>query len=117
MTPDSAIKLVSELLDLPLFDSEGNYCGCVDDVELAGGPGKDLRLKALLVGPGAYQGRLPKWAMALVKLIAGDRLTRVPMERVKTIRAEVQLDRPGRELGLDRSEKRARQWLPEVGAL
>jgi sporulation protein YlmC with PRC-barrel domain len=53
MTPDSSIKLVSELLDLPLYDNEGKYCGIVDDVELSGGPGKDLKLKAVLVGPGA----------------------------------------------------------------
>ena len=39
MTPDSPIKLVSELLDLPLYDSEGKYCGIVDDVELDGAPG------------------------------------------------------------------------------
>ena len=46
MTPDSLIKLVSELLDLPLYDNEGKYCGVVDDVELSGGPGKELKLKA-----------------------------------------------------------------------
>ena len=49
MTPDSPIKLVSELLDLPLYDSEEKYCGIVDDIELSGGPGKDLKLKALLL--------------------------------------------------------------------
>ena len=117
MTPDSPIKLVSELLDLPLYDSEGKYSGVVDDVELSGGPGKELRLKALLVGPGAYAGRMPRWAMALVKLIAGDRLTRVPMEQVRTIDSTVHLERPGRDLGLDRSEKAAGKWLPERGAL
>src|SRR5207248_11587575 len=67
MTPDSPIKLVSELLDLPLVDSEGKYCGVVDDVELIGGPGKELKLKALLAGPGAFTGRMPGWAMHLVK--------------------------------------------------
>jgi sporulation protein YlmC with PRC-barrel domain len=71
LRPDSAIKLVSELLDLPLLDTEGKYCGIVDDVELRGQPGRDLELKALLVGPGAYQGRLPAWVMGLVKTIAG----------------------------------------------
>src|SRR5205085_1945545 len=56
MKPDGRIKLVSELLDLPLIDSEGKYCGIVDDVELTG---KAAELTALLVGPGAYAGRLP----------------------------------------------------------
>ena len=67
MTPDGRIKLVSELLDLPLLDMEGKYCGVVDDVEFTGGAGKELKLKALLVGPGAYSGRVPAWAMWLVK--------------------------------------------------
>lgn len=117
MTPDSPIKLVSELLDLPLYDSEEKYCGVVDDVELSGGPGKDLKLKALLVGPGAYEGRMPRWAMPLVKLVAGNRMTRVPMEQVRTIGTAVHLERPGRDLGLHRSETAAGKWIPEGGAL
>jgi sporulation protein YlmC with PRC-barrel domain len=117
MTPDSPIKLVSELLDLPLYDSEEKYCGIVDDIELSGGPGKDLKLKALLVGPGAYSGRLPDWAMALVKLFAGDRLTRIPMDKVRTIGSAVHLECPGRDLGLHKSETAAGKWVPQRGAL
>jgi sporulation protein YlmC with PRC-barrel domain len=116
MTPDSRIKLVSELLDLPLYDREGQYCGVVDDVELSGGPGKQLKLKALLVGPGAYAGRLPRWWMWLVKNTAGDRLTRVPMEQVRTIDSAVHLEHPGRDLGLHKSETAAGKWLPKWGA-
>ena len=117
MTPDSPIKLVSELLDLPLFDQEGKYCGVVDDVEMNGGPGKDLKLKALLVGPGAYAGRMPRWAMTLVKLVAGDRITRVPMDKVRTIGSAVHLECPGRDLGLHKSEMAAGKWVPHKGAL
>jgi sporulation protein YlmC with PRC-barrel domain len=117
MTPGGRIKLVSQLLDLPLLDSEGKYCGIVDDVELTGGPGKDLALKALLVGPGAYAGRLPAFAMAMVKTVAGDRITRVPMDKVRTISDSVHLDCPGRDLGLHRSEAAARRWLPRKWAL
>ena len=117
MTPDSPIKLVSELLDLPLFDTEGKYCGIVDDVELDGAPGKALKLKALLVGPGAYAGRMPAWAMWLVKRIAGDRITREPMERERSIGAAVHLECPGRDLGLHKSETAAGKWVPRWGAL
>jgi sporulation protein YlmC with PRC-barrel domain len=115
MTPDSPIKLVSELLDLPLIDSEGSYCGIVDDVEFAGE--KELKLKALLVGPGAYQGRMPRWMFWLVKKIAGDRLTRVPMEMIRTIGTAVNLECPGRDLGLHRSEAAAGRWIPRWGAM
>jgi sporulation protein YlmC with PRC-barrel domain len=117
MTPDSDIKLVSELLDLPLYDVEGQYCGVVDDIELDGAPGKSLKLKALLVGPGAYAGRMPAWAMWLVRLVAGDRMTRVPMDKVRTINTAVHLERSGRDLGLHKSEAEAGKWVPRRGAL
>jgi sporulation protein YlmC with PRC-barrel domain len=117
MKPGGALKLVSELLDLPLIDSDGRYCGIVDDVEFSGSPGKDLKVKALLVGPGAYAGRLPRWAMGLVRLVAGDRLTRVPLASIKTIGPAVELDCPGADLGLDKSERAAARWMPRKGAL
>ena len=117
MTPDARIKLVSELLDLPLLDTEGKYCGVVDDVEFTGAPGKELKLKALLVGPGAYEGRLPAWAMWVVRQIAGDQLTRVPMDKVRTITNAVHLECPGRDLGLHRSETEAGKYVPQWGAL
>jgi len=117
MTPTGPLKLVSGLLDLPLIDSDGCYCGIVDDVEFSGSPGKELKIKALLVGPGAYAGRMPAWAMAVVRAVAGDRIVRVPLENVATIGASVALDRPGGELGLGRSEARAARWIPRKGAL
>jgi len=117
MTPDSPIKLVSELLDLPLFDAEGKYCGVVDDVEFTGAAGGALKLKALLVGPGAYRGRLPRWAMFIVGRIAGERIVRVPMDKVRTIHTAVHLKRPGRDLGLNKGETAAGRWIPRWGAL
>jgi sporulation protein YlmC with PRC-barrel domain len=116
MTPDGRIKLVSQLLDLPLLDSEDKYCGIVDEVELAGGAGKDLELRALLVGPGAYVGRLPRWAMWLVARVVGNRITRVPMDKVRTITDSVHLTCPGRDIGLNKSEAAAGQWTPRQGA-
>jgi sporulation protein YlmC with PRC-barrel domain len=104
MTPDSPIKLVSELLDLPLYDIDGKYCGIVDDVEFTGGAGKPLKLKALLVGPGAYEGRMPAWLFWVVTKVAGDRITRVPLDRVAKIKATVQLNCAGSELGLHRND-------------
>ena len=116
MKPDGTIKLVAELLDLPLLDAEGKFCGIVDDLELEGGPGKALRLKALLVGPGAYRGRMPKWAMWLVATIAGERITRVPIDEVRAIDSVVHLMCRGSELGLDKSEQAAGTWIPRKGA-
>jgi sporulation protein YlmC with PRC-barrel domain len=117
MNPDGRIKLVSQLLDLPLLDSDGKYCGIVDDVEFTGGPGKELKIKSLLVGPGAYDRRLPDWATWLVRKLAGDRIARIPYDRVRTIAATVELDCPGAELGLLKSERRAEGCIPHKGAL
>ena len=117
MKPESPIKLVSELLDLPLYDTDGCYCGIVDDVELSGEPGKELRFKALLVGPGAYSGRLPRWAMWFVKRVAGDGVTRLPVEKIKRIQAAVYVDGRASDLGLNKSEAAARKWIPRWGAL
>ena len=107
MNPDSPIKLVSELLDLPLLDAEGNYCGVVDDVEL----------KALLVGPGAYRTRLPRWGMWFVTKLAGDRVARVPIDKVRSVSSAVHLECAARDLGLHKSEAAAAKWLPRWGAL
>jgi sporulation protein YlmC with PRC-barrel domain len=117
MKPTGRLKLVSQLLDLPLLDSNGEYCGIVDDVELSGSPGKAAKIAALLVGPGAYAGRMPGWAMAIVRAIAGDRVTRVPIGKIESIKCVVQLKATAKELGLHQSEDRARAWIPRHGAL
>ena len=117
MKPDGRLKLVSQLLDLPLIDRNGEYCGIVDDVELKGSAGMDATIDALLVGPGAYKGRMPGWAMACVRAIAGDRITRVPIDEVESIKSFVQLKTTANALGLHRSENRARRWIPKHGAM
>ena len=117
MSPDGKIKVVSELLDLPLFDVEGKYCGIVDDVELAGGPGKALELKALLVGPGAYQGRMPAWMFWLVRKAVGDRLARVPTAQIASIGSVVKLKCAAEDLKLHVFEDKVREWIPRWGAM
>lgn len=116
MKPSDPIKLVSQLLDLPIVDSEGAYCGVVDDIELAGRAQQPLEVKALMIGPGAYAGRLPRWAMKIVRTTAGDRVVRVPLGKIRTIGAAVQLQVPGTVLGLQRSEDRVERWIPRKGA-
>jgi sporulation protein YlmC with PRC-barrel domain len=117
MKPTGRIKLVSELLDLPILDSTGRYSGIVDDVELVGAPGKPLRFKALLVGPGAYEARLPRWAFWLAIRIAGKRIVRVPIEHIVSINSAVHLDCTAEIAGLHHSEHGAAQLLPRGGAM
>jgi sporulation protein YlmC with PRC-barrel domain len=117
MNPNGPIKLVSQLLDLPIIDEDERWCGIVDDVELEGSAGKDMRMKALLVGPGAYAGRLPKWLFAVVRRIAGDRIARVPAEAIIEIGAVVKLRRKAEDLKLHVVENKVRARIPRVGAM
>jgi sporulation protein YlmC with PRC-barrel domain len=117
MKPDGAIKLVSELLDLPIVDKDERSCGIVDDVEFEGAPGKPLKLKALLVGPGAYKGRMPAGLSWAVRKIAGNRMARVPAGEVLEIGAVVKLKCAGDKLGLHTVENRVSRWIPRKGAL
>lgn len=117
MRPSGPVQLVAQLRDLQIVDCEGANCGIVDDIDLAGAPGRKLRIKALLVGPGGYAGRLPSWAMGLVRLVAGSGCVHVPWEQVERITSVVRLRCKASELGLARGEGRARRWLPDIAVL
>lgn len=117
MRRDAPIKIVSQLLDLPLVDADGCWCGIVDDVEFDGAAGKETRITALLVGPSAYQGRLPRWAFWLVRTIAGDRIARVPFDQVLNIASAVHLRCSAEDVRLNVTEDRVRRWIPRWGAL
>lgn len=116
MKPFDRIKIVSQLLDLPIIDDDERSCGIVDDVELSGSPGKELRVNALLVGPGAYEGRMPGWTFWLARRIAGDRIVRVPADQVAEIGSVVKLKVRGETLGLHRVEDQVGAWIPRGGA-
>ena len=111
------VKIVSQLLDLPIVDKDERSCGIVDDIELSGSAGKALRVEALLVGPGAYQGRMPAWLYWLTRKIAGDRMVRVPAGEVAEIGAVVKLKSKAEPLGLHEVEDKVRAWIPRRGAL
>lgn len=117
MKPTGPIQLVSQLLDLPLVDKDDRWCGIVDDVEFEGAPGKELAIKALLVGPGAYKGRMPKWLYWVVARLAGDRVSRVPLNQIETITSAVHLKCAAEDVGLHKVEDRVRAWIPRKGAL
>lgn len=117
MNIDDPVKLVSQLLDLPIIDRDERWCGIVDDIELDGEAGKAMRVVALLVGPGAYEGRMPGWMYGIVARIAGDRLTRVPADQVIEIGSVVKLKSSADKLRLHGAENRARSWIPRWGAM
>ena len=117
MNPADRIKLVSQLLDLPIIDKDERSSGIVDDMEFEGEPGGEMRLTALLVGPGAYRGRMPGWMYWLVGKIAGQSIVRIPPSEIIEIGSVVKLRRRAEELKLHRAEDKARRWIPRWGAL
>ncbi|MFL6786039.1 MAG: hypothetical protein ACJ8E0_07200 [Sphingomicrobium sp.] len=117
MNVGDPIKLVSQLIDLPIIDKDERWCGIVDDVEFSGSAGKATRIAALLVGPGAYAGRLPSWLFWLVKKTAGDRMARVPADKIIEIGTVVKLGCRAEELKLHSVEDEVRAWIPRWGAL
>ena len=117
MRPSDPIHLLSALYDLPLLDRDGRYCGIVDDVRLDGAPGGELAIGALLVGPGAYARRLPRWARWLNQRLAGDRVTKVPWSEVDHVASAVHLRKTAKQLGLHVAENKARRPIPKGGAL
>lgn len=117
MNLSGRLKLVSQLLDLPIIDKNERWCGIVDDVELYGVPGKEMRVKALLVGPGAYEGRMPAWMYQVVRKIVGDRITRVPVDEITEIGSVVKLRSTAEELKLAMAEDEVRGWIPRFGAM
>jgi sporulation protein YlmC with PRC-barrel domain len=117
MSAFDQLKIVSQLLDLPIIDKDERSCGIVDDIELSGSAGKALRVKALLVGPGAYEGRMPVWMYWLTRKIAGDHVARVPADEIAEIGAVVKLKCKAEALGLHEVEDKVRAWIPRRGAL
>jgi hypothetical protein len=114
VTPDKSIKVLSELRDLEIFDSAHELCGIADEVEFEGSPGKALVVKALLVGPAAYRGRLPDWMATIARLIAGDGMVRVPWSAVEHVTSRITLNRTAEDLGLAAVERRLRPLLKKV---
>ena len=117
MNLDNPIKLVGQLIDLPIIDKDERCCGIVDDIELSGGPGKATRVAALLVGPGAYEGRMPGVVFRVVCAVAGNQIVRVPARQISEIGSVVKLGCTAQELGLHRTEDKVRSWIPRWGAM
>jgi sporulation protein YlmC with PRC-barrel domain len=114
VTTSKSLKVFSEIRDLEIFDSDGELCGIADEVEFDGAPGRPLKISALLVGPGSYDNRLPRWAVALVRRIAGRQAVRVPWTAVEHVTSRITLNRRAEALGLCAVERRLRPWLQKV---
>jgi hypothetical protein len=114
LKPGGYLKLVGEVRDLQIVDVEGRRCGIADEVELSGSVGEKLKISRLLVGPGAYSRRLPRWINALIRIIAGQRVVRVPWAEVKRITSVIELKGAAERYGLARGDRILEQLLSRI---
>ena len=105
------LDIVRQVLDHEIVDSNNVPCGMVDDVEVEGEPGGELRVTALLVGAGAWANRLPRLFGAAAKWVFGGRRTRVPWGEVSVITERIKLRSRATELGLGIADRKASRLI------
>ena len=111
---DRSIHLVRDVVDHEVVDAHQLPCGSVDDIELELDPRHGLRPVALLIGPGAWQRRLPSWLAAFARWLAGSTEARVPWSEIAYIGERVALRRTAEELGLGSADRRLGRWIARV---
>ncbi|HKU85242.1 MAG TPA: hypothetical protein VJV77_02780 [Casimicrobiaceae bacterium] len=111
---DRSIHLVRDVVDHEVVDAHQLPCGSVDDVELELDPRHGLHPVALLIGPGAWQRRLPSWLAAAARWLAGTTETRVPWSEIAYIGERVALRRTAEELGLGAVDRRLGRWIARI---
>jgi hypothetical protein len=106
--------LAGQVLDHPIVDADEYPCGKVDDIEVEGDIGKPLRVKSLLVGPGAWVSRLPRVMRRLAKILFGDEMVSVPWEQVEQITPKVKLRLPAEALDLGKADRKANNLMTRL---
>jgi sporulation protein YlmC with PRC-barrel domain len=101
------LDIVRNVLDHEVVDVNDVPCGMVDDVELEGSPGGELKVTALVVGAGAWEDRLPWVFGTLAKKIFGRQRTRVPWDEVWIVGERIKLKSRASEVNLGRADVRA----------
>ena len=108
------LELMRDVLDHDVVDVDGVRCGMVDDIEFDEDATGTPVVAALLVGPGAWQGRLPALAAVVSAWLFGSARTRVPWSDVAALTQSVKLARRAGELGLGKLDRKAATWLKRL---
>jgi hypothetical protein len=106
--------VVRDVLDHEIVDAGEMPCGMVDDVELEIDARGGVSVVALLVGPGARQDRMPRWAAWLARRAFGNRRVRVAWDEVAMLGSRVRLAHSASSLGLGTVDRRWGRWLSKV---
>jgi hypothetical protein len=89
--------LVRAYRDLQLLDRDDQHCGIVDAIEMEQRAHGIWEMTALLVGPGVWARRSPRW---LTRLLPGHRHVRIAAADVASTGSVVRLRRRADDLGL-----------------
>lgn len=108
------LDIVRSVLDHEVVDVNDVPCGVVDDVELEGEPGGELKVTALLVGAGAWAERLPRVFGVVAKKIFGGQRTRVPWDEVWIVGERIKLKSRASEVRLGRADSRASKIVEKL---
>jgi sporulation protein YlmC with PRC-barrel domain len=108
------LDIVRRVLDHEVVDVNDVPCGMVDDVELEGEPGGELKVTALLVGAGAWADRLPRVFGTLAEKIFGRQRTRVPWGEVWIVGERIKLKSRASEVKLGRADRKASKLLEKL---
>jgi sporulation protein YlmC with PRC-barrel domain len=111
---EDEFEVAYRLLDAQLVDRDGWRCGRVDDIEIEGEPGSPARLTAILSGPGASSGRVPRRTRRLASRLLGEDEVRVPWDAVEDITETVRLKRPREDLGLGTGDTAAARIVARI---
>jgi sporulation protein YlmC with PRC-barrel domain len=106
--------LAGQVLDQPVIDSNDEPCGKIDDIEIEGDVGKPLRVKAILVGPGAWGARLPNLVRPTVEKLFGVKIIIVPWEQVQQITPKIKLRSTAEALGLAKADRKAARLMSRL---
>jgi len=108
------LDMLRQVLDHEVVDVNNVACGMVDDLEIQGDAGKELKVTAILVGRGVWAERLPQLLGKVIQKLFGKERVRVPWEEVSVITERVKLKSRARELGLGKADRKAAEWIGRI---
>jgi sporulation protein YlmC with PRC-barrel domain len=111
MTKATDVDIALSILDHQLVDGDGQNCGKVDDLEIAGLNGASPEVVEILVGGNAWRSR--GLLGRLASRLSGDAV-HVPWPEVDAVTSVVTLKRPAAELRLNRGPDRWARLLRKV---
>ena len=109
------VVIQPRLLDAQLLDKNGVHCGKVDDLLLSGKVGKELEVKAILVGPKAWYSRRNTWLHSILRFLFHDnREIVVPWVDVMEIFPVIQLRKTDSQLKLNQIDRKLSGWFKKI---